>query len=35
VGRAIGVDSTGRLLVQTADGPVAVAAGDVTLQRRD
>jgi BirA family biotin operon repressor/biotin-[acetyl-CoA-carboxylase] ligase len=28
-GRAVGVDADGRLLVQTASGPQAFAAGDV------
>jgi BirA family biotin operon repressor/biotin-[acetyl-CoA-carboxylase] ligase len=31
-GRASGIDSVGRLLVQTADGPVPITAGDVTLR---
>lgn len=30
-GEAMGVDGMGRLLVQTAEGPVPVAAGEVTL----
>jgi BirA family biotin operon repressor/biotin-[acetyl-CoA-carboxylase] ligase len=34
-GRATGVDSVGRLLVQTADGAVAVVAGDITLRSPD
>lgn len=32
-GRVSGVDEHGRLLVETADGTVSVAAGDVTLRR--
>lgn len=32
-GRAGGIDAVGRLLVQTADGPVPIAAGDVTLRK--
>jgi BirA family biotin operon repressor/biotin-[acetyl-CoA-carboxylase] ligase len=31
-GRVGGIDATGRLIVVTSDGPVSVAAGDVTLQ---
>lgn len=34
-GRAEGVDATGRLLVGTTGGQVAISAGDVTLRRRD
>lgn len=32
-GRVAGVDETGRLVVQTAEGRTAVAAGEVTLRR--
>ncbi len=33
IGRATGIDSTGRLLVSTSEGQVAVAAGNVSVRR--
>jgi BirA family biotin operon repressor/biotin-[acetyl-CoA-carboxylase] ligase len=34
-GQAAGVDDTGRLLLDTAAGRVAIVAGDVSLRTRD
>jgi BirA family biotin operon repressor/biotin-[acetyl-CoA-carboxylase] ligase len=34
-GRAIGVDATGRLLLETVNGRIAVMAGDVSLRKQD
>jgi len=32
-GAAVGIDDSGRLLIDSADGRVAVLSGDVTLRR--
>jgi BirA family transcriptional regulator, biotin operon repressor / biotin---[acetyl-CoA-carboxylase] ligase len=32
-GTALGIDAAGRLLIDTADGQIAVLSGDVSLRR--
>jgi len=34
-GQAAGVDASGRLLLDTAQGRIAIAAGDVSLRIRE
>jgi BirA family biotin operon repressor/biotin-[acetyl-CoA-carboxylase] ligase len=34
-GAALGIDDAGRLLIDTADGQIAVLSGDVSLRRLD